>query len=59
MKRIIVETKNVYGQERIYPVCKTARLFTKLAKRETLSAQDLALIRLLGYEIEFSCKVAI
>ena len=50
-KTIFVKTKNVYGKELIYPVCKQAELFAALAKTKTLSDNDLVRIIELGYQI--------
>ena len=50
-KTIFVKTKNVYGKELIYPVCKQAELFAALAKTKTLSDHNLATITQLGYQI--------
>lgn len=50
-KTIFVKTKNVYGKELIYPVCKQAELFAALAKTKTLSDNDLVKIIELGYQI--------
>jgi tRNA1(Val) A37 N6-methylase TrmN6 len=50
-KTIFVKTKNVYGKELVYPVCKDAVLFASLAKTKTLSDNDLGRILDLGYQI--------
>ena len=51
-KTIQVEVKHPYGTERIYPVCETSKIFSRLAKTETLSRHDLEAIKKLGYEIQ-------
>lgn len=46
---IITTTKNVYGNDLTYPVCETAKTFTKMLGRKTLTRDDLIYIRELGY----------
>ena len=48
---IIVQIRNVYGNELIYPVCATAQLLAKLAGRKTLGTVDIKTIEELGYVI--------
>ena len=53
MQNIIVEKKNVYGNDLYYPVCSKAKAFTKLLETKTLTVHKLKEIRHnLGYEIE-------
>ncbi len=49
---IQVKIKNVYGTEKIYPVCEQAKLFAQLAGQKTLTTREINLIKQLGYEIE-------
>ena len=49
--RILVERRNVYGHEMIYPKCETAKLLAKLANHVTLTQTDIKVIKQLGYEI--------
>ena len=51
---LIVEKKNVYGVERVYPVCKKAKLFARISGNITLLDEDRKLIAELGYT--FSTK---
>lgn len=52
-ERIIhVEKKNVYGNELIYPACKTSKEFCRLQGRKTLIDTDIKILILLGYKIE-------
>lgn len=51
MLEIIVKKKRDYGQERIYPVCRTAELFCSLTGKQTFSTADLVTIKALGYNI--------
>lgn len=44
-------TKN-YGIEAIYPACETARTFTNLTGKKTLSRSDIENIKALGYSVE-------
>ena len=45
------ELKNVYGVERIYPVCDKAKILTRLTGNRTLNRDEIKLIKLLGYKI--------
>ena len=51
---LIVEKKNVYGIERVYPVCNKAKLFARISGNKTLLDEDRKLIAELGYT--FSTK---
>lgn len=54
MKTLIkVQVRSAYGNDRIYPVCPTARKFCELTGRKTLLPADVKAIRELGFEIEF------
>ena len=53
MQKITVELKSVYGRELFYPVCDNAKRFAKIAKTKTLLEEDLVLIQLCGFDIEF------
>ena len=48
---IIVNVKNVYGNELIYPVCFNAKKFTSLTKNKTLNKKDIDIIKTLGYKV--------
>ena len=48
---ITVEVKNVYGQDRIYPICSKAQLCTRLPNTKTLSTWDINKIKELGYTV--------
>ena len=52
--QLIVSKKNVYGIERVYPVCKKAKLFARISGNKTLLDEDRKLIKELGYT--FSTK---
>ena len=46
---LIVEKKNVYGVERVYPICNKAKLFARISGNKTLLEEDRKLIKQLGY----------
>ena len=48
---LIVEKKNVYGVERVYPVCNKAKILTALTGQKTLLDCDIKLIKQLGYSL--------
>lgn len=49
---IMVKIKNVYGRELVYPVCPKAKALALLAGHETLTPDDIKVIKLLGYVLE-------
>ena len=49
--QLIVEKKNVYGVERVYPVCNKAKILTALTGNKTLLDVDIKLIKQLGYTL--------
>ena len=48
---ILVEVKNIYGDERIYPICEKAKLFALLTGCKTLSRVAINHIKSLGYVV--------
>jgi hypothetical protein len=50
-RRVLVEVRNSYGRDLVYPADGTARIFAKIAGTRTFSPAGLDLIRQLGYEI--------
>ena len=48
---ITIQIKNVYGEDKAYPVCNKAKLFTDIAGAKTLRPCDLNYIQQLGYKI--------
>ena len=48
---LIVEKKNVFGVERIYPKCNKSQILTALTGQKTLLADDIKLIKKLGYSL--------
>ena len=49
---ITVKIKNVYGQERIYPICQQAKTFIELTGKLTFDKFDIEKIKSLGFEIK-------
>ena len=47
--QLVVEKKNVFGVERIYPVCNKSKLFARISGNKTLLEEDRKLIKQLGY----------
>lgn len=50
--KIKVKIKNVYGVDRIYPVCEKAQTFAAFAGNKTLLPADIERIKSLGFEVE-------
>jgi hypothetical protein len=48
---ITVDIKSNYGQQAVYPVCKQAMIFARLANTKTLTPYTLELVKQLGYSI--------
>ena len=57
--RCIVDIKQVYGNETVYPVCENAKLFAQLAGTRTLTRSALSVIKQLGYDIQVSHSAVI
>jgi hypothetical protein len=49
--KITVKIKNVFGNERIYPVCPQAKLFAQISGHKTLTRHAISLIKGLGYTV--------
>ena len=49
---LIVSKKNVYGVERVYPVCNKAKLFASISGNKTLLPEVIKLIKQLGYTLK-------
>mgnify|MGYP003662057931 CR=1 FL=1 len=45
----IFESKDVYGEEKFYPVCETSQIIAKLSGNTTLTPKTIALAKQLGY----------
>ena len=48
----LVKKKNVYGNERIYPVCQDSIIFSYIAGTKTFCSITIANIKKLGYKFE-------
>ena len=48
---LVVSKKNVYGVERIYPVCNKAKLFAAISGNKTLLPEVIEQIKKLGYNL--------
>ena len=46
---LIVQVRNVYGNETVYPVCEKAKLFASLSGKKTLTHYAIKDIKALGY----------
>ncbi len=53
---IIVQVRNQYGNDRVYPVCAKAFRFADIAGTTTLSPAALKNIADLGYTVTFTNK---
>ena len=54
-----ITTKDVYGKPTMYPANETAKLFTELLGKKTLSIDDIQNIKKLGYEIFYDRNLEI
>ena len=50
--KLIVQIKNIYGVNRIYPVCEKSKSFSRIAGLKTLQQPVIDEIKKLGYKIE-------
>ena len=48
---LVVSKKNVYGVERVYPVCNKAKLFAAISGNKTLLPEVIEQIKKLGYNL--------
>jgi len=51
-KTIIVQKKNSWGNEYVYPVCNKAKLFANISGHKTLVPSVIDCIKALGYKLE-------
>ena len=51
MQSITVKIKNVYGEDKVYPVSDEAILFACIAGTTTLTSSTINMIKQLGYSI--------
>ena len=52
-KEIILEVKNVYGNDLIYPSCHIAKALINLKSGKTFNKSDLDVFKSLGYAIKW------
>lgn len=50
--RLVVAVRNVYGNDMVYPINDTAKLFAKIAGTKTLRNETLMYATALGFDIE-------
>ena len=50
-RQVHIKVREVYGMERIYPVCANAMLFAEMTRRRCLTRQDLGSISELGFSV--------
>lgn len=55
-KQILVQVKNVYGNNLVYPACTQAEHFASIAGTKTLSPYVVEKVKALGYEIRIENK---
>ena len=51
MIKVFVMVRNIYGRDLIYPACPVSEIIASIAKSKTLSDNDIAAMKKLGYEI--------
>lgn len=52
-KEITVQVRDVYGTEKVYPICDSAMQFASIAGTTTLTERVLKRIEALGYTITY------
>ena len=57
--KLIVQIKNIYGVNRIYPVCEKSKSFSRIAGLKTLQLSTIDEIIKLGYKIYTEGRVEI
>ena len=55
-KEIILEVKNVYGNDLIYPSCHVANALIKLKNGKTFSKNDVEVFKALGLIVRFKAR---
>ena len=53
---LLVEIKNNYGREMVYPICEKSRLLAQLSGNRTLTPEAIAVIKRLGYTFKTTTK---
>jgi hypothetical protein len=52
-KEITVQVRDVYGTEKVYPICDSAMQFASIAGTTTLTMRVLKRIEALGYTVTY------
>jgi hypothetical protein len=52
MKEITIQIKDVYGQEKYYPMCEDSKVFARMVGTSQLTPNTIQLIKKLGYEVK-------
>ena len=55
-KEIQIEMRNVFGIDRIYPVCHVANALIKLKDKKTFNKNDLDVFKSLGMNITWKAR---
>lgn len=48
---IVVQIKQVYGNDTVYPVCDRAKLFAELLGQKSLTFTDMRIIEAMGFKV--------
>jgi len=48
---IVVQIKQVYGNDTVYPVCDRAKLFAELLGQKSLTFTDMRIIEAMGFQV--------
>ena len=54
MNTVIVKVKNVYGEDKVYPVCANGHIFADMLNQKTFTLHDLRHISALGFNISLA-----
>lgn len=57
-RNLVVQQKNVYGTEKIYPYCKDSKMFCELLGQTTLTPENIKHIKALGYTLSLYQTIA-
>jgi len=49
--QLVVEKKNVYGVERVYPICTKSHILARISGNKTLLPEVIEEIKKLGYKL--------
>ena len=59
MMKVTIQVKNVYGEDKVYPVCSNAKLFAEIAGTKTLTVDTLQRMKWLGVEFDYAPNDAV